>query len=74
MDYSLEKKLSRLADKLAEASSHLTGVMMRDEAAYKAYVAVCEAQAILWMVGEEAQEDITRLAEELEAKLLQKGW
>ena len=70
MNTKLEDKLNRLGDKLAEAGSHLTGVMMRDPEAYKAYVAVCEAQAILWMLGEEAHEEIEKYALELEEKLV----
>lgn len=70
MNTKLEDKLNRLGDKLAEASSYLTSVMMRDKEAYKVYVAICEAQAILWMLGEETREDIERMALELEEKLI----
>lgn len=73
MNNALENKLSRLADKLALAKNIISPNIMEDAKAYSAYVTLCEAQAILWMLGEEAQDDINRIGDELEAKLLRKG-
>jgi hypothetical protein len=74
MNNNLESNLSRLADKLAEASKLLGTKIVEDRETYEAYSAIAEAQAILWTIGEDAQEDINRLGEELESRLLQKGW
>jgi len=74
MDNKLEQNLARLADKLAEASNILGTEVAADPKSFKAYVAVAEAQSILWTIGLNAQEDINKLGEELEANLLRKGW
>lgn len=74
MNNNLEKNLARLADKLAEVSQILGTEVAADPKSYKAYVAVAEAQSILWMIGRDTQDDINKLGEELEAKLLRKGW
>jgi hypothetical protein len=74
MNHELEKNLSRLADKLVQASNLLTPKMLEDAEAFKAYTAVCEAQAIVWTIADDAQKDLEKMAEELEAKLVEKGW
>jgi len=74
MEKKLADDLDRLSDKLILASRILTPKILEDSESFAAYTAVCEAQAVLWTIADDRQRDLERMAQELEAKLVERGW